>query len=81
MDTSRILSEKQAAVDYINALNIGKNVSMSRVLSNFVTDTGYNVIGYRIKAVDGDTWTTNADFVIGDREYASLSLANISVGL
>lgn len=81
LDTSRILSEKQAAVDYINSLNIGKNVSMSRVLSNFVTDTGYNVIGYRIKAVDGDTWTTNADFVIGDREYASLSLANISVGL
>lgn len=81
LDTSRVLSEKQAAVDYVNALNIGKNVSMSRVLSNFVTDTGYNVTGYRIRAVGGSTWTSNADFIINDREYASLSLENINVGL
>ena len=81
LDTSRVLSEKQAAVDYVNALNIGKNVSMSRVLSNFVTDTGYNVPGYKIRAVGGSTWTSNADFIINDREYASLSLENINVGL
>ena len=81
LDTSRVLSEKQAAVDYVNALNIGKNVSMSRVLSNFVTDTGYNVTGYKIRAVGGSTWTSNADFIINDREYASLSLENINVGL
>lgn len=81
LDTSKVPAEKEATMTYINGLSIGKNVSMSRVLANFVTDTGYNVVGYKIRKVGATSWTENADFVIGEREYASISLSNISVGL
>lgn len=81
LDTSKVPAEKDATMTYINGLSIGKNVSMSRVLANFVTDTGYNVVGYKIRKVGAESWTENADFVIGEREYASISLNNISVGL
>lgn len=81
LDTSRVQTEKEATASYINGLSIGKNVSMSRVLANFVTDPGYNVVGYKIRKIGARSWTENADFIIGEREYASISLNNISVGL
>lgn len=81
LDTSRVQTEKEATASYINGLSIGKNVSMSRVLANFVTDSGYNVVGYKIRKIGAESWTENADFIIGEREYASISLNNISVGL
>lgn len=80
-DLSNVEEQKRKAATYVNSLRIGNDVSMSRVLANFCSDPGYTVTGYYIREVGDDNWVQNADFVIGDREYAAVELQNITVGL
>lgn len=80
LDLENVPAQKEKIASYINNLKIGEDISMSKVLSFVVGDPGYDVTSYSIKRVGSEDWVTNANFVLGDREYASCNIANISIG-
>lgn len=72
---------KEQIANYINTLGIGKDVSFSRCMAPLTADAGFDVSAFKIKA-DGDAnWTVNTNYPIGNRAYASITEANISIGV
>lgn len=80
LDLTNVPDQKEKIAAYINNLKIGEDIAMSKILAFVVGDPGYDVVSYSIKKVGASQWTNNANFVIGDREYASCNIANISIG-
>lgn len=74
-------SIKEAIASYINSLPIGKDVSYSRCMAPLTADTGFDVASFKIKASGDADWTTNANYTIGNRAYASITVANIQIGV
>lgn len=74
-------SIKKAIATYINSLPIGKDVSYSRCMAPLTADTGFDVSSFKIKASGDADWTTNANYTIGNRAYASITEANIQIGV
>lgn len=66
---------------YINSLDIGNDVSYSRLIAPLAADKGFDVLTFTIKNKDTGTTLSNSNFPIGRREYASITLADISLGV
>lgn len=73
------IREKMA--QYINSLDIGNDVSYSRLIAPLAADKGFDVLTFTIKNKDTGTTLSNSNFPIGRREYASITLADISLGV
>ena len=70
---------KKTVADYVNNLDIGKDVSFSRCIAPFAADKGFDITEFKMKAKSSETWLTNQNLVIGAREYASLQPSDIEV--
>lgn len=81
LDLGGIAVIKTAVMNYINTLGIGKDVSYSRCIAPFAADTGFDVVSYKIKAVDSDVWSENVNFFITNRQYATITANNITVNV
>ncbi len=66
---------------YINSLDIGNDVSYSRLIAPLAADKGFDVLTFTIKNKATGTTLSNANFPIGRREYASITMADISLGV
>lgn len=66
---------------YINSLDIGNDVSYSRLIAPLAADKGFDVLTFTIKNKDTGTTLSNSNFPIGRREYASITLSDISLGV
>lgn len=66
---------------YINSLDIGNDVSYSRLIAPLAADNGFDVLTFTITNKDTGTTLSNSNFPIGRREYASITLADISLGV
>lgn len=73
------IREKMA--QYINSLDIGNDVSYSRLIAPLAADKGFDVLTFTITNKDTGTTLSNSNFPIGRREYASITLADISLGV
>lgn len=72
---------RQKIYDYINSLEVGKDVSYSRCAAPLFADSGFDVESFRIKAKDSEDWVINSNYTIGTRQYASIELADINIGV
>lgn len=81
LDLGGIAVIKTAVMNYINTLGIGKDVSYSRCIAPFAADTGFDVVSYKIKAVDSAVWSENVNFLITNRQYATITANNITVNV
>ena len=81
LDLSRTDAERQVITDYIDGLAIGSNVSFSRCMAPLTGDIGYNVTEMKIRRDGAENWNINTDLNIGNREYATISLSNITIGV
>lgn len=81
LDLSNVTAIKESIASYVNSLNIGDNVSFSRIMAPLSTDGGFDVNSIVIRDVDNTTSVTNSNYPIGIREYASVTVANISIGV
>lgn len=66
---------------YINSLDIGNDVSYSRLIAPLAADKGFDVLTFTIKNKATGTTLSNSNFPIGRREYASITLSDISLGV
>lgn len=81
LNLSNVDSIKEQLVTYINSLPIGKDVSFSRCMAPLTADAGFDVTTFKIKASGDADWTTNANYTIAKREYASINIADIEIGV
>lgn len=81
LDLSNLTSIKEQIADYINSLTIGKDVSYSRCAAPLFADPGFDVVTFQIKALTDGAWVTNGNYTINAREYASITTANIVIGV
>ena len=79
LDLTNITQHKVGIANYINALNIGKDVSYSRCAEFLFNDKGFDVQTFKIKALTDQDWVSNGNYTIGEREYASITTANIAI--
>lgn len=70
---------KVKVADYVNSLDIGKDVSFSRCISPFAADGGFDITEFKMKAKSAQVWSENQNLVIGAREYATLLPTDIAV--
>lgn len=66
---------------YINSLDIGNDVSYSRLIAPLAADKGFDVLTFTITNKDTGTTLSNSNFPIGRREYASITMSDISLGV
>lgn len=81
LNLTNVPAIKDAIVTYINSLPIGKDVSYSRCMAPLTADGGFDVSSFKIKASGDADWTTNANYPIGTRAYASITEADIEIGV
>lgn len=79
LDLSNITQHKVDIANYINSLNIGKDVSYSRCAEFLFNDKGFDVQTFKIKALTDQDWVSNGNYTISEREYASIATANIAI--
>lgn len=80
-DLSNISEIKAEIVNYVNNLEIGKDVSYSRCVAPLAADTGFDIVAFKMKAKSSAIWTENGNLLIGERQYASLSAGDITIGI
>lgn len=78
-DLGGIDEVKKAVVDYVNGLDIGKDVSFSRCIAPFASDKGFDISEFKMRVIGDDSWSVNQNLIIEPRQYASLAIGNISV--
>lgn len=81
LDLSRVTEHVTVIEKYINALNIGKEVSYSRCIAPLASDHGFDIQWFRIRKVGDEQWVENANYSIGLREYASIVPSRITIGV
>ena len=81
LNLTNVPTIKKAIATYINSLPIGKDVSYSRCMAPLTADAGFEVSSFKIKASGDADWTENANYTIGTRAYASITEANIEIGV
>lgn len=81
LDMSGLDDIRDKMEKYINSLAIGSDVSYSRLIAPLAADTGFDVLTFQIKNKDTGTEIQNANFPIGRREYASIVLSDIKLGV
>lgn len=76
LDDIRVKMEK-----YINSLVIGADVSYSRLVAPLAADLGFDILTFTITNKDTGVAVEHSNFPIGRREYASVALADIKLGV
>lgn len=64
--------------NYINNLDIGKDISYSRCMAPLTADVGFDVVDFAIQKDDGTVWYDKENVTIGDKEYAVFENLTIS---
>jgi len=80
-DLSNLAEIKEQVVEYVNNLEIGKDVSYSRCIAPFAADKGFDVIVFKMKTQAESEWHENANLTIDARNYASIEATDIAVGI
>lgn len=85
LNLSEVPNIQIAVKDYINGLKIGRDVSYARCISPIAANQEFDIEWFKIrkKAAEGEepeAWTTNANYLIGVREYAHIEAEDIKVG-
>lgn len=81
LDLSRESEIKQTIVNYINTLDIGKDVSYSRCIAPLAADPGFDILTFKMRDKNEGTWISNGNLTIGLREYAEISANDITIGV
>ena len=81
LDLSNEDAIKEAIVAYINGLAVGKDVSYARCIAPLATDPGFDIMTFRMRDKTSETWVSNANLVIGIRQYASITKSDIHIGI
>ena len=81
LDLSNEDTIKEAIVAYINGLAVGKDVSYARCIAPLATDPGFDIMTFRMRDKTSETWVSNANLVIGIRQYASIAKSDIHIGI
>lgn len=81
LDLSNEDTIKEAIVEYINNLAVGKDVSYARCIAPLATDPGFDIMTFRMRDKTSETWVSNANLVIGVRQYASITKSDIHIGI
>ena len=81
LDLSRVGDITSAIENYINTLDIGKDVIYSRCLAPLAADKGFEVISFKICNKAKQDWVTNGSYPIGGREYANVASGDIQIGV
>jgi hypothetical protein len=50
-DLAGVADDKQAVVDYVNGLEIGKDVSFSRCIAPFASDKGFDITAFKMRTI------------------------------
>lgn len=78
LDLGGISAEREAIAKYVNNLDIGKDVSYARCIAPLAADSGYDIVVFRMRRKNGE-WVSGANVTINNREYASISLNDITI--
>lgn len=70
---------KQEIMDYINNLQIGKDVSFSRCAAPLFADKGFDVSVFKMKSTTDTDWVVSSNYTIGRREYAAITFTHINI--
>lgn len=81
LDLSNEDAIKEAIVAYINGLAVGKDVSYARCIAPLATDPGFDIMTFKMRDKTSETWVSNANLVIGIRQYASITKSDIHIGI
>lgn len=81
LDLSNEDKIKEAIVEYINGLAVGKDVSYARCIAPLATDPGFDIMTFKMRDKISETWVSNANLVIGVRQYASITKSDIHIGI
>ena len=81
LDLSNEDTIKEAIAAYINGLAVGKDVSYARCIAPLATDPGFDITTFRMRNKASGTWVSNANLVIGVRQYASITKSDIHIGI
>lgn len=81
IDLSNSNSIREAISTYINSLGIGKDVSYARCLGPLAADTGFDIVSFKIRSKGEEEWVENANYIIGIREYATITTSDINIGV
>lgn len=81
LDLSNEDTIKEAIVEYINGLAVGKDVSYARCIAPLATDPGFDIMTFKMRDKTSETWVSNANLVIGIRQYASITKSDIHIGI
>lgn len=78
IDTSRLDTEKQAIVDYIQSVDVGAPVEWSRVLGMIAGDTGFVIVNWGLRKGTTGPWV-QTNISCGVREYLWATLSDIII--
>ncbi len=78
IDTSSVDVEKQAIVDYVQAVDVGESISWSRILGMIAGDTGYTIIDWGLRKVGASQWV-KTDISCDTRQYLWIELSDIEI--
>lgn len=81
LDLSNEDAIKAEIVAYINGLAVGKDVSYARCIAPLAADPGFDIMTFRMRDKTSETWVSNANLVIGIRQYASITKSDIHIGI
>ena len=73
-----INTQKQNIFDYINGLDIGTDISITKLWGIVSPDAKFDIVDFGVRRVGGSWQKTNLS--IGSREAAVIELNNISIG-
>lgn len=79
LDLANKYSIIEAMANYINTLDVGMDVSYSRIFSPLAADTGFDVASFGIRKKGTEEWVSGRNFPIGSRQYASITEDDISI--
>lgn len=81
LDLSNKDSIANTIKSYIDSLGIGKDVSYARCIAPLASDTGFDIISFKMRSKGDDVWAENTNYVISAREYATIELSDIKIGV
>ena len=81
LDLNNLTAIKETIAEYINNLKIGDNVSYSRCIAPLAADPGFDIGTFTFKDKNGATTVANGNYPIGVREYATITVADIDIGV
>lgn len=78
-DMAKIEAIKEDIRNYVNSLPVGADVAYSKIMQIFMSGSAMDVVKVTFKNMDTSTEYENQNYVIEERQYAEVALANIEV--